>query len=830
MMPVAACPNTERLQEHLEGLLSADEQTELLAHLDTCAVCQQTLEGLGAGSEAILETARQIGREPRPLGAAFQEVLRVLKQKDSVAGSPNSPPGGEALVSDFLSSSEQSGHLGRLGHYEVIEVVGRGSMGVVLKALDQKLQRVVGIKLLAPHLAASAIARRRFVREARAAAAVRHEHVIDLHAVEEANGLPYLVMEYISGQSLQDRLNLAGPLELREILRIGMQTATGLAAAHAQGVIHRDIKPANILLENGVARVKITDFGLARAGTDESISQNGVVTGTPQYMAPEQARGDMADQRADLFSLGSVLYAMCTGLAPFSGNCALAVLKRVCEDTPRPIQEINPEIPNWLAAVIEKLHAKGPAKRFQSAIEVAELLGQHLARLQQPSPPGTANSRSKTPRVARSSIRVRRGLIAAAVLLLLLGGLGVTEATGVTKVVPLVIHIVRGDGSLVVQVDDPQVRVSVEGDGGIVITGAGPQEIRLRPGSYRLRASKDGKTVREELVTLMRGDRQVVRVSHEGGPQAAAGVSEAPPAAVPSRRFEGHTGPILCLALSREGRLALSGSVDRTVRLWDVASGREQRRFEGHSDEVAAVAFSHSGKKAVSGGGDRSIRLWDVNTAHELGCWWGHTDKVQSLALSWDDQFVVSGSHDGTVRLWDVAKGVEVRSLQGHKGWVTSVAISRDGRTILSGGNDGTVRIWDLPSGKQLHCLEGHMREVYSVAFAPDGRRAVSGGNDRTVRIWDVEGGKELHRLDGHVNAIVCVAFAADGRQVFSASSQYQVIDKTLRIWDAASGRELGSFGGAITDRLGCAAFCPEGQVALSGSAEPALRLWKLSP
>ena len=160
--------------------------------------------------------------------------------------------------------------------------------------------------------------------------------MVDIHAVAEANGVPYLVMEYVSGRSLQDRLDQNGPLELIQILRIGMQTAAGLAKAHAQGLIHRDIKPANILLENGVPRVKITDFGLARAVDDASLTQSGVVAGTPQYMAPEQARGEPVDHRADLFSLGSVLYAMCTGQPPFRAGNTVAVLRQVAEETPRP--------------------------------------------------------------------------------------------------------------------------------------------------------------------------------------------------------------------------------------------------------------------------------------------------------------------------------------------------------------------------------------------------------------------------------------------------------------------------------------------------------------
>src|SRR5213078_302238 len=192
---------------------------------------------------------------------------------------------------------------------------------------------------------------KRFIREARAAAAVKNEHVVGIYEVQEDAQPPYLVMECIDGISLQDKLDKQGTLGVTEILRIGLQTAEGLAAAHKQGLVHRDIKPANILLENGVERVKITDFGLARAVDDASVTQSGVIAGTPMYMSPEQAGGEHLDHRSDLFSLGTVLYAMCTGRPPFRATGTMAVLKRICEETPRSIAEINPEIPAWLCDI-----------------------------------------------------------------------------------------------------------------------------------------------------------------------------------------------------------------------------------------------------------------------------------------------------------------------------------------------------------------------------------------------------------------------------------------------------------------------------------------------
>ncbi len=310
----------------------------------------------------------------------------------------------EPLALEFLEPSSKPGSLGRLGHHDVLEVLGRGGFGIVVRAFDESLHRVVAIKVLSPQLASTSPARKRFLREARASARVRHANVVQIYAVEE-RPLPYLVMEYIPGQTLQQRLDESGPSDVRDVLRIGAQIARGLAAAHDQGLIHRDIKPGNILLESSIEQnVKITDFGLARAADDASLSQSGVIAGTPLFMAPEQAKGEPPDPRADLFSLGSVLYTMASGRPPFRANTPLAVLKRVAEDTPRPIRQIIPEVPQWLCDLIARLHAKDPADRFQSAAEVAGLLEQHLAHLQQPSlvarPPAVKLPRHPVPRWA----------------------------------------------------------------------------------------------------------------------------------------------------------------------------------------------------------------------------------------------------------------------------------------------------------------------------------------------------------------------------------------------------------------------------------------------
>ncbi len=511
-----------------------DEQSIFLTALEKTSPDQRAAwldEACGTNTqlrqriEALLRRHDDAGsfleKPPAELGLDCTEVLSPSDTRESPT-----PPSARDQVNEgddvslhFLSPSDQPGSLGRIGQYEVQSVVGRGGMGIVLKALDTRLHRIVAVKVLPPEFAANAAARKRFLREAEAAAAVVHPHVVTIHAVDE-DRLPYLVMEFVDGVSLRDEIEQVGTLDVKEILRIGSQIAAGLAAAHKQGLIHRDVKPANILLENGVQRVKITDFGLARAADDVSMTQTGEVAGTPQYMSPEQAEGRQVDARSDLFSLGSVLYAMCTGRSPFRADNPVAVLRRVCDDTPRPIREVNPDIPDWLCTIIDRLLAKQPEDRFQTAQEVSDLLGERLAHLQHPSVVGQVSNLPVAPTAGwKPAPRGQRwSLAAAAALVLLLGSLSLTEATGVTQLRATVIRILTSQGTLIVETDDPAVTVTIEGDGGLIISGAGPQEVRLRPGSYQVQASKDGQPVAldRDLVSISRGDKQVVKVRLEG--------------------------------------------------------------------------------------------------------------------------------------------------------------------------------------------------------------------------------------------------------------------------------------------------------------------------
>lgn len=365
----------------LEGQLPDKSAVEAERHIEECDACRRHLEALAAQEELWRET-----RELLTGTAAVAQSNTDSRQKgfDSnfVSGThePAEPP---SLT--FLAPSDNPAMLGRLGEFEVLEFIGRGGMGIVLKGYDHELNRFVAIKVLGTHYAENGAARKRFAREAQAAAAVVHQHVVAIHAVDANHQPPYFVMSFVPGESLQQRLDRDGPLAVEDVLRIGQQVADGLAAAHAQGLVHRDIKPSNILLERNVERVLLTDFGLARAVDDASLTQSGIIAGTPQYMSPEQARGEVLDARADLFSLGSVMYALLTGHPPFRAESPYGVLRRVTDADPRPLREINAAVPEWLEAFIFRLLAKQPLDRWQTARSVSDLLSQCLAHVQQPT-------------------------------------------------------------------------------------------------------------------------------------------------------------------------------------------------------------------------------------------------------------------------------------------------------------------------------------------------------------------------------------------------------------------------------------------------------------
>lgn len=372
------CPR-HALEPALRGELDPHETERLEQHLETCSTCRQQLSQLAAEPDFWNRATEHL--------SATIEPLPSLGDSGVLIAPTGEPAGADVPPSPSQHSFSPASHpetLGRVDQFEIEEEIGRGGCGVVYRGFDTHLNRPVAIKFLASHLASNGVARQRFSREARAAAAVMHPNVVPIHHVKEEVDHPYLVMGLVDGRSLEAHVRKHGPLEMKEAVRIAMQVASGLAAAHRQGLIHRDIKPANILIEQDVSRVMITDFGLARAADDSDLTQTGWLAGTPHYMSPEQARGDVVDRRSDLFSLGSLMYFMVTGREPFRAEKPFAVMQNIINRPHLPACAENSDVTATFSQLIDKLLEKDRRDRFATADEVQRRLEKYLAHLNNP--------------------------------------------------------------------------------------------------------------------------------------------------------------------------------------------------------------------------------------------------------------------------------------------------------------------------------------------------------------------------------------------------------------------------------------------------------------
>lgn len=360
--------------------MSTDEQQEVETHLDACVDCRAELEKLAATPEFWTAAQKTLSKT----GELTAEISTQVA--DSGVKCHTTTPGNLRIFIDtYLTAATKPDLLGYLDDFEVTGVLGFGAMGIVLKATDPTLNRDVAIKVLSPTLSSHDTARERFAREARAAAAISHNNVVAIHSIAEWNGLPYLVMPFVAGGSLQQLIEDGTPLSVTQILKAGQQIASGLAAAHECGLVHRDIKPSNILLEDQTDNVLITDFGLAQAAHDQTLTRSGIIAGTPQYMSPEQTRGESIDARSDLFSLGSLLFKLATGRTAFEAETAYGVLRKITDVQPPAITKLNPNVPPWLEVIISRLMQKAPENRYQSAADLATLFQNCLAHVQEPT-------------------------------------------------------------------------------------------------------------------------------------------------------------------------------------------------------------------------------------------------------------------------------------------------------------------------------------------------------------------------------------------------------------------------------------------------------------
>jgi WD40 repeat protein/serine/threonine protein kinase len=655
----------------------------------------------------------------------------------------------------LLAPAQRPDELGRLGSYRVLKVLGAGGMGVVFKAEDPQLGRLVALKAVLPSLVTSSVSRQRFLQEARAAAALKHDHVVTIHQVGEDRGVPFMALEFLEGEPLDARLAREPRLPLAEVLRIGWQTALGLAAAHKRGLIHRDIKPANLWLEAETDRVKILDFGLARGtGTDAQLTQPGAIIGTPAYMAPEQALGHGLDGRCDLFSLGCVLYRLCTGQQPFQGSDALATLMAVATEQPPPPSALNPALPASLSDLVMQLLAKNPAERPASAQAVVQAL-QAIAydRTVQLAPPPT--SRPAPPSAGRrkdvpSRGRSRRVLILGGAAAMLLGA----------------------------------------GGAFLLLNHGGPDK---EPDHGPKRALPAGTPLSPHTLVMQ--------------PAPLPGVESW------SLEPRGHLDSVYVGCFSPDSRRVASGGRDGSVRLWDAATGRLLNILLGHAAEVTALAWSPDGTRLASGSLRGTIRLWDSNSGLLLHTLEEHSGRIGVLAWSVDGKRLASGSADRSIRLWDAHSGKQIApAFTGHGGYVSRIAWRPDGKTLISASNNGKHCLWEAKSASVLHSLvipgptswSGSLKVMAYPAGKKEGKTAVG--------FWEADTDRQLppvllKDLDEEIHAL---AWSADQKMLATGAGN------DFQLWDAQSGKRLHASRGAHKSRCNRVVFSPDGKLLLT--------------
>lgn len=758
----STCPNADVLRGVLDSSLPEPVQAEVVAHLDGCSSCQVKLEQIAATGSSLLEVARESAADDRPAEtSAFWPALRQVEGEirspaDALAVTRSDPGETVRNSSDFsfLDPPDDPNHLGSINRFQMVELVGRGGMGMVFRAYDACLQRTVAVKLLDPQFAQNDLARERFIREARAAAAVAHENVVTIHHVEcvEAKGLSFMVMQFVHGRSLQERLDAGGPLPVREAVRIAAAVAGGLAAAHATGLIHRDIKPGNILIEQPGGRILITDFGLARLTEDVKLTQTGFVAGTPLYMSPEQARGETVDHRSDLFSLGSVLYTMLTGVPPFPGTSPFTVLKQVTDKRPRPVQDLNPAVPSSLADVLDRLMEKDPRGRFTDAAEAAAMLNAELIKLPLDAPQTIPTRRSSrvVPRYVRSWWRRNSPLALAAVAAVLLLAF-VAEATKLTAWTVLGqrgrprVAIANGPTAAEVEPETPPKFTLPSGEGAIWSVAFDPSG--------------------ELIATATEGGAVKLWDIHDGH---IRGVLD-------NRKTR---SPVWSVAFSPDGTRLFTASDDGFVRQWDVRTRQELGEGFKHPYAVRSLALSPDGRTLATGTRNGSVTIWDVESRREKPTAGHDGGTVMSIAISPDGRLVASAGSDQTVRLWDANDGTERANLGRHSGPVYAVAFDPAGVRVASAGWDRTIRIWDVNTTQPLKTIEGQQEDIWSIAFCPMGKHLVAGGQDRTARWIDLDTGTVLMTYRGQGGPVHAVAASRDGKLVAAGGR-----DGTVRVW-----------------------------------------------
>ena len=730
--------------------------------------------------------------------------------------------------------------------YRLREILGEGGLGVVWRAYDETLDRDVAIKEVRPRVGIDTeqvtVLYMRTLREARAAAKLTDPGIVVVHEVVHEDDRPWIVMELVSGRTLEQIIAEDGRQTPQRTALLGGKILMPLRAVHRAGIVHRDIKPSNIMFDG--ERTVLTDFGIAALDGSTVLTMTGAVLGTPAFMSPEQAHGRKATPASDLWSLGATLYATVEGRPPFEGESVAAVIAALLANRP-----LTPEHAGPLAPVIAGLMVTDPERRM-SADEVAV----RLARIASGEDTGQEAGQSMWPGASPGIWPgVGQGIWPGSSQGV---GPGASQATGPSASHGIgagASHGIRpgsgqaagpgashgiGAGAGQVARPDPRHGLGTGASHGIgagaghgigtdpshgVETDAGRQLARLgpqpptagkdRPSHWNPFGRRPEAPLHDDATVLGLG-RPPARVLTALAilvVVVVAGTITAI-AAWPS----GHSAkrPVGSHAAkppsSRTPGSPTSAQAFPLVRL----STKFASTRLGTGTNIFTLAYSPDGKTLAAGGSDDTILLWDTRRRVQTAQIPGHSDSVEQVAFSPDSRQLATCSNDKTIRLWDLRTGAQIAKFTGHTDKVWSVDFSPDGKTLASGSKDGTIRVWDVASRKLLRVVRGHTDAIVILKFSPDGKTLASGSWDDTVRLWDTTTWRQTAVLRGHTDAVHGVVFSPDGKTLASGAEDGKVL-----LWNLATHAQTAVLTGD-TKQVWAVAFSPDGRTLASGGTD----------